>query len=248
MELVISILIGFVIVEIYAWLPHVSHWFINQAVQRLRKEDQDRCREEWTANLAALPNTLAALVHAMSLYAVGARRSNTEFFETKLAEIDALVEEFGKKYTSAAGNYRTAKENLQRRPIELRKKLDQQLNGIKSLPMNLPDEKAALSFQKCVNAIEAFADTCASANYRATDLLYVCLNSATERLDQVQGLILCASQKRNQAVELLTRRAVSPDRLDSLFADSINVLGMVKSIFEDDKCGETTTRLKNTRE
>jgi hypothetical protein len=238
MELVISIVIGFVIVEIYAWLPHVSNWFINRAVQRLRKEDQDRCREEWTANLATLPNTLATLVHAISLYAVGAHRSNTEFFETKLTEIDALIEEFGKKHTSAAGNYRAAKENLQKRPTRLREKLDQQLKGIKSLPINVPNEKAVSSFHKCVKAIEEFADTYVSVNRRATDLLCACVNSATERLDQVQGLILRASEKRNKAAELLTQRRVSPHKLESLLADSINDLNIVKSIFEDGKWGD----------
>jgi hypothetical protein len=169
---------------------------------------------------------------------VGAHRSNIEFFETKLTEIDALIEECEKKHTSAVGNYRAAKEYLKRCPIELREKLDQQLKGIKSQPMNVPNEVAASSTQKLMKALEAFADTYVSVNRRATDLLYVVFNSVTERLDQVQGLIVRASEKRNQAVELLTQRGVSPDKLDSLVADSISDLNMVKSIFEDDKWGD----------
>ena len=57
MELVISVVIGLLIVEVYAWLPKISEWLIERAVQRLRSEDQDRCREEWKAGLDAFPNT-----------------------------------------------------------------------------------------------------------------------------------------------------------------------------------------------
>jgi hypothetical protein len=92
MELLISIVIGILIVEVYAWLPKLSHWLIDRAVQRLRKEDQDRCREEWNAGLNALPNTVVKLVHALS-YIGAAHRINTDCFESKLTEIDALIKE-----------------------------------------------------------------------------------------------------------------------------------------------------------
>ena len=67
MELVISIVIGILIVEGYAWLPTISQWLVNLTVRQLPAEHQERCREEWTANLNALPNTLVRLVHALSL-------------------------------------------------------------------------------------------------------------------------------------------------------------------------------------
>ena len=53
MELVISVVIGILIVEAYAWLPKFSEWLTERAVLRLRSEDQDRCREEWKAGLDA---------------------------------------------------------------------------------------------------------------------------------------------------------------------------------------------------
>jgi hypothetical protein len=58
MELLISIIVGVLIVEIYAWLPQISSWLIRRAVDRLRAEDKERCREEWNAQLDALPNTV----------------------------------------------------------------------------------------------------------------------------------------------------------------------------------------------
>jgi hypothetical protein len=92
MELVISVVIVILVVEAYAWLPKISEWLIERAVQRLRSEDQDRCREEWKAGLDALPNTVIQLVHALS-YLGAANRINADFFENKLAEINALTEE-----------------------------------------------------------------------------------------------------------------------------------------------------------
>ncbi len=70
MELVISVVIGILIVEAYVWLPKISEWLIERAVQCLRSEDQDRCREEWKAGLDALPNTVIKLVHAFSILAL----------------------------------------------------------------------------------------------------------------------------------------------------------------------------------
>lgn len=66
MELLISALVGFVVIELYVWLPIASRWLLSFAVQRLPKEDRERCNEEWSAALEALPNTLAKLWHALS--------------------------------------------------------------------------------------------------------------------------------------------------------------------------------------
>jgi hypothetical protein len=47
MEIVISVLIGVLIMEGYAWLDAFSKWLLERAVRRISPEDQDRCREEW---------------------------------------------------------------------------------------------------------------------------------------------------------------------------------------------------------
>jgi hypothetical protein len=71
---------------------------IEREVQRLRREDQIRCREEWRAGLDALPNSVAKLIHALS-YLGAANRINGDFYESKLDEINALIEEYDQKYS-----------------------------------------------------------------------------------------------------------------------------------------------------
>jgi hypothetical protein len=65
MELIVSVLAGFLIVEVYSWLPYLSNWLLERAVRRVRAEDRDRCREEWNADLDALPNTMIKIFYAL---------------------------------------------------------------------------------------------------------------------------------------------------------------------------------------
>ena len=48
MELILSIVVGLLIYEIYAWLPKLSETFLNWGVRQLPSDEQDRYREEWT--------------------------------------------------------------------------------------------------------------------------------------------------------------------------------------------------------
>lgn len=147
MELVISVVIGILIVEAYAWLPKISEWLIEWAVQRVRSEDQDRCREEWKADLDALPNSIFKFVHALSNLSAP-HRINADFFEDRLTEINALIEECGYKHSRYVMSFRAAKETLGT--------LEQKLNLIKPSVMELSNKDVAPSFQRAVTA----ADVC----------------------------------------------------------------------------------------
>ena len=68
----ISALTGLLVVELYVWLPKVSEKLLRIAIKRLPEPDKERCLEEWSAALAALPNTVVRLWHAAS-FIVAAR-------------------------------------------------------------------------------------------------------------------------------------------------------------------------------
>ena len=182
MELVISVVVG----------------IIERAVQRLRSEDQDRCREEWKAGLDALPNTVIKLVHALS-YLGAARRINADFFQNKLTEIDALIEECGHKHSGLVVLVRSWKETLARIS---RQKLDLQLSrqelglafsGLKARVMEVPNEEVASSFQKAVTTFETAAETfdklaaSASPFDLQAALLIESFDRLTERLNHLKG-------------------------------------------------------------
>src|SRR5580704_13744526 len=145
MELVISVVIGILIVEAYVWLPKISEWLIERAVQCLRSEDQDRCREEWKAGLDALPNTVIKLVHAFS-YLGAARRINADCFENKLTEINALIEECVHKHSGQVAFFGASKKQLGRPPV--RPMLDLQLSNLKARMTEAPNEEVPSSLQK----------------------------------------------------------------------------------------------------
>jgi hypothetical protein len=222
MELVISVIVGILIVEAYVWLPKISEWLIERAVQRLRSEDQDRCREEWKAGLDALPNTVIKLVHALS-YLGAARRINADFFENKLTEIGALIEECGHKHSGWAVSFGAWKETLGilhqlKLDIQLsRQELDLQLSGLKARVMEVRNDEVVSSLQKTVTTLETVAETTFEKVAASTSaiglqaaLLTVSVDKSIERLNHVEGLILRTSEKRDQVTALLGQRDVSP--------------------------------------
>jgi hypothetical protein len=184
MELVISIVIGIPIVEAYAWMPKISGWLIEREVQRLRREDQNRCREEWRAGLDALPNSVPKLIHALS-YLGAAHRINGDFFENKLTEIDALMEECVHKHSGWVVLFGASKKQLGRPTV--RSMLDLQLSGLKARRMTeAPNEEVPSSLQKAVTDLEGLADAFDSGIRRSEELLTVCVDRNAERLNHVK--------------------------------------------------------------
>jgi hypothetical protein len=241
MELVISIVIGILMVEAYAWLPKLSEWLIDKAVQPLRNEDRDRCREEWEAGLEALPNTLIRLVHALS-YVGAAHRINTEVSESKLVELDALIEECIKKRSGNAVVLTTMKERLDKYKSQsnFHQKFDTQLLELKTHIARAPNksEEDTLVYQQAVTALEEWLNTLTMAFGRSTELLIVRVDRINERLNHVHRLILKVSEKRDQLTSLLGRRDVSTDMFDALIGELTNDLQIVQAIFADDSWGD----------
>jgi hypothetical protein len=90
MELLISIVVAAGAIEVYAWLPIICQRLVEFAVSGLPTEDQERCREEWTANLEALPNSALRISHALS-FILAARRIAADFWEMTFDELDGFV-------------------------------------------------------------------------------------------------------------------------------------------------------------
>jgi hypothetical protein len=71
-------------------------WLVERAVLRLPEVDQERCREEWKADIAAMPTTLARIANAAS-YRFAARRIALNSF------VDATTEKVAELQTSLDG-------------------------------------------------------------------------------------------------------------------------------------------------
>jgi hypothetical protein len=107
MDLLISILIGLAMIELYAWLPKASEWLLDLAIRSLPDEERERCHEEWAAALEALPNTLAKLWHAVSFVVAACTiRSDAlgEECHLRLTEVVSSHSELGKKIVALSAS------------------------------------------------------------------------------------------------------------------------------------------------
>ncbi|MGP0089141.1 MAG: hypothetical protein ACLPKB_04170 [Xanthobacteraceae bacterium] len=244
MELLITIIIGVVIVEVYAWLPNFSDWLIERSVRHVCREDQNRCREEWKAGLDDLPNTVLRLVHALS-YIGAPRRINIDFFGAKLTEIDALIDEYAHKHSSIVASLSLSKAELSRLHMRLR-----QVKGdhLTALQIALASAKITdSSSQTLTKAAEDFLNVFVNKADRSMQLLTIFIEASTQKLTHIQRLIERASKQRDGVTGLLGRRGVSPDMLDTLVSGLANDLDAVKEIFEDNKWGDADLLRESNR-
>jgi oligoendopeptidase F len=228
MERVISVVITILVAEAYAWLPKSLEWLNERAVLRLRREDQDRCREEWKADLDALPNTLIKLVYALSNLGA-AQKINADSFENSLTEINALVEECGQKYSTVAASLHTGKETIN-------KQFDEYERSVSVLQDTV--EKAVSKLDHACFTIPPNKDMTSNTTrivYQARKLINDGLDKANDRLSLVNDLILVASDKRDRVTELLRGHDVSPDTIDTLLVELARDVRTVKNILEDNK-------------
>jgi hypothetical protein len=93
MELLISIVVGILIIEAYAWLPRLSDWLLQLAINRLPIAERERCLEDWKANLGMLPNTIVRLFHALSLIGA-ANKISADVVREKCDRIERHLEKF----------------------------------------------------------------------------------------------------------------------------------------------------------
>jgi hypothetical protein len=62
--ILIALATGIAVMEAYAWLDAIAVWLMNRAATHIVKIERDRYREEWAADLNAIPNSFYKLVYA----------------------------------------------------------------------------------------------------------------------------------------------------------------------------------------
>jgi hypothetical protein len=93
-SILVSILAGTLIMEFYAWHDTFAKWLLERAVRRISEEDQDRCREEWKADLEAMPSTIVKVVYALTNFRTSAAdQINEDLLEAKWDEVSLQFEE-----------------------------------------------------------------------------------------------------------------------------------------------------------
>jgi hypothetical protein len=58
MEILISIIVGIVLMETYAWLDPLAMWIVRRAAKELPEDRAEEFTDQWEADLAAVPNSI----------------------------------------------------------------------------------------------------------------------------------------------------------------------------------------------
>jgi HPt (histidine-containing phosphotransfer) domain-containing protein len=238
MGILISLIIGILLIESYAWLPELSKWILERAVLGVREEIRERCREEWNEGLDALPNTMLKLVHALSYICGNAvAEINSDSFAKDYEEIDGLVAGLSDQYQSMVKGLRAAEE--QRRPESyFEDGVRHALKNAAATMERLSNHPNAPDLQHAISVVGEFGETAIKASKRARELLDVSLAKINDRLDHVGDLIQTASDKLCQAKELLRQGDVSSGALEDLTKSIRADLDSIKSIMAADDWGD----------
>ena len=235
MELVISLLLSILLIELYAWLPTLSEWLLEHAVRRLRTEDQERFREEWKADLNERPNTIVRLIQALS-YNVAARRINEELLEDKLTEIELSLKALSDKHRI---NVRKMRET-QHGAVELELAItNAQLSferlsvgpGATSTPSSGLLQEAASSFRELTNAYLKAFNSCYS-------LLTQMIKGTNSQIEQGEHSIKLFNLKYRELIKLAHTRSFSRQHLLSLKALEHDLENLQTIIEGEHECEE----------
>ena len=238
MELIVSILAGVIIIEVYAWVPYFSKWLLERTVRRVCVEDQERCREEWYADLDALPNTLVKLWFALSNFSGGAAdRINADFFEAKCGEIDDVFKEIVSSYHANVEELREIEIQYSRSQGWIEHVVNDAVkDALSSLEARSGStiEQFSDPYLRCARSFEKFGQILIRAANRCRDLIDVSVDRARSRLDHIDSVLKTISSKRDQLTELARQQKLSSDVLASLLESITEDLAVLRTLDSND--------------
>lgn len=239
-SIVISMIVGALLIEGYAWLPRLSKWMIERAVRRLRIEDQARCREEWAAGMNDFPNTIVCLVQAMSLFN-SAAEINEEAFRTRFDDLDDLLGKVRCQRDSIAERMQTATNDLQSTTATFHKTADEflfELGSIKEPITDLPSGEQALGEMA---SIESSTLTLVKAVDKSQELLDISLRIARSRLERIRESVESITAERHKASKQWSGGKIGVTDLDNKMNVLASRLSALEDEFKDGNWGDDTS-------
>jgi hypothetical protein len=219
MELAISIAVAVLLAEAYVWLPKISEWLIEHAVSKLQAEDQARCREEWKAGLAVLPNSGVKLLHALS-FSFAAKSINGDSMEAKLEQVSYEVEVLSVQHARTLQEMHTVKTKVAENQA-LRKRLartvDESVASLRAIevPTSLVAgngdsvrnaREVVNAYNNAVNEVEKLDRLVVVAVNRASEITESRVNRLVAKIAQIDIQIRRVRTAHAGAKELLRNR------------------------------------------
>lgn len=188
--------------EGYAWLDALSKWLLERAVRKISPEDQDRCREEWRADLDSMPNTVVKLIYALR-----------NFSSDVVDEINADCYE-NERFDDVIKIYRRCCEKFEALKVQHSDAVLSQEKLQHSLAVLELQAQAAESAHGVVVAHRDSTKLAVQLAGRASDLLGGRIERVGTKLSRVESLLKSVSQKRER--RMIRKKesffSVEPDR------------------------------------
>jgi hypothetical protein len=199
MEFVISLAVGLLLYELYAWLPRISEMVLAWAVSTLPPKDRERYREEWLAHLNSLPNTAVRLINALN-FCVAALRIRADIVAAQRSEIEGVLDDLSLQnceHRRVLGALKIQAAEPSRRPIRA---------SLALLESTLASAKASAGWTADqVNTVEAFIQVVTKALNLMWSLMDVRLERAATRIEGRGNRLLTVAKDYEQ----LERRRLS---------------------------------------
>jgi hypothetical protein len=192
-ELGLSVLIAILVIELYAWLPRISEWLLEFAVHRLRPEDQERCREEWKAQLNCLPNTVVRVIHAFSLMPA-AGQINADFYSDRFNDLKRRFQQLAALHSQNGEKLKALRQNFEHYR-------EDRISKLSPLEQDLRDTCLQMNL-KFSNKVPAWNSACANLQLAVSRVLDI-LHTSYERTDRLTEEMIGRYTTKSEEVETM---------------------------------------------
>jgi hypothetical protein len=249
MEILISILVGLAIMECYAWTDSFSKWLLERAVRQIEDSDRERCREEWTADLEAMPNTMFKLIFAVQSFRASTVKSmnanitkpDWEEIEIALAQVLEVYPRFAQRFDEMKLSF----EHVCRLEEELEQSIAKDLSSLKLKKWS--DEEWNQKARSLAIAINRFENLC-GLRIGETDINTVQTKHATDplrvKLKKIEGLFDAALTKIEHIKDFVERGRILPEDVHMVDAYNAEVREINRLMETDEELEPVRERLK----
>lgn len=248
MELIISIILGMMLMEAYGWIPKISNWLLDRAVRKIHADEQQRCREEWSADLNAIPDGMVKLWFAIRNFSSGnADRINADFLDAQAHDMNEVFEELVKSHHSlreSFGRLKLAHVEGATRRLNMRRRYQEKLLSLRSREWPNGKPKSVCEIQ---TLLENLGSKVIEPGGLISDLMGKSIDTTNTKIEQVDCLFKSASINRDKFFELLANRDYSNathERLDSITKDLSEALVILKDAAEIDELLKKRKRIR----
>jgi hypothetical protein len=236
-SVVLSVVVSVLVIEFYAWLPKLATKLVEHQVRRLLVAHQERYRGEWTAEMLALPDSIAQIVFAVGLLGA-AERVNEAIISSRLEKLEGIMAEVCKRHGEMVATYGDEPSRLVALKQSFASTVRETFKLSEAPKMQDSDAERAAALARLAETVQAFGSSVVTAHDTAIDHLRTAIVAVNERLGGMRQTLDVDANRLVSAQRSWTGQSLPHQTLDhELDAIEAEITGL-KAMFVDDKWGD----------